>query len=214
MSIEVVIIDYGIGNLFSVRRAFEHCGAKVEVTDDKAKILSAQRVVLPGVGAFTDGMRGLGKLGLDNIIKSYIASGRPLLGICLGMQMLCSVSEEFGETKGLGIIPGQVSLIPNIDLQGNPLKIPHVGWADLQLKSFETIWKGTILDGLSSKDAIYLTHSFAVKAKNRTHLLAYCDYGGNEISAVIRKENVYGVQFHPEKSGPIGLKIINNFMNL
>lgn len=214
MSAEVVIIDYGIGNLFSVRRAFEHCGATVVVTSDLEKILAAQRLVLPGVGAFADGMRGLSDRGLDKGIRSYADSGRPLLGICLGMQMLSNVSEEFGEHQGLCIIPGRVTSISGIDHQGNPYKVPHVGWADLQSKIYETAWKGTILDGLHPGDAVYLTHSFEVKPDNPTHLLAYCNYGGKEITAAISKENIYGVQFHPEKSGPVGLKIINNFINI
>lgn len=214
MSAEVVIIDYGIGNLFSVRRAFEHCGATAVVTSDLEKILKAQRLVLPGVGAFADGMRGLTERGLDKAIRTFTDTGRPFLGICLGMQMLSSISEEFGEHQGLSIIPGRVTSISGIDNRGKSHKVPHVGWADLQSKSFETAWKGTILDGLHPSDAVYLTHSFEVKPDSATHLLAYCDYGGKEITATINKDNIYGVQFHPEKSGPVGLKIISNFMNI
>ncbi len=211
MNADVVIIDYGIGNLFSVRRAFEHCGADVLVTSDPEILSAAPRLVLPGVGAFADGMRGLIDRGLDGVVKAYADSGRPLLGICLGMQMLASTSEEFGEHAGLGIIPGRVASIPRNDPEGKPYKVPHVGWADLRSRAYETDWHGSILDGLKPGDAIYLTHSFAVNPSNPAHLLAYCEYNGAEVTSAIRNRNVYGVQFHPEKSGPVGLKIIANF---
>lgn len=212
MTIELVIVDYGIGNLFSVRRAFEHCGASVEVSSDPEVLVAAPRLVLPGVGAFADGMRGMIERGLDKPIQSYAASGRPLLGICLGMQMLSSISAEFGEHRGLNIIPGRVVSIPRTSPQGKPNKVPHVGWADLQFSGHKSAWNGTIFDGLASGDAIYLTHSFAVTPDDAAHRLAYCNYNGIEVTVAIRKGNVYGVQFHPEKSGPIGLKIIANFV--
>jgi glutamine amidotransferase len=211
MSAQVVIIDYGIGNLFSVRRAFEHCGAEVVVSSDPAIISAAPRLVLPGVGAFADGMNGLIQRGLDQVLAGYASSGRPLMGICLGMQMLASVSEEFGEHRGLDFIPGRVASIPRLDPEGKPYKVPHVGWADLRSAEHDASWKGSILDGLNPGDAVYLTHSFAVTPLDPNHRLAYCDYNGAQVTAAIRKGNVYGVQFHPEKSGPVGLKIIANF---
>lgn len=211
MSAEVVIIDYGIGNLFSVRRAFEHCGVSVEISSDPETLSAAPRLVLPGVGAFADGMRGLIERGLDKTVVAFANSKRPLLGICLGMQMLASVSEEFGEHVGLGIIPGRVISIPRLDPQGKSYIVPHVGWADLQSKNPSQSWTDSILNGLVPGDAIYLTHSFAVQPNDPAHILAYCNYNGAEVVAAIRSKNVYGVQFHPEKSGPIGLKIISNF---
>lgn len=207
----VVVIDYGIGNLFSVRRAFEHCGCEVAVSSDPAVLAAAPRLVLPGVGAFADGMRGLIERGLDKVVVDYAASGRPLMGICLGMQMLASVSEEFGEHKGLGIIPGRVASIPRLDPEGRPYKVPHVGWADLDADDPSSAWAGTILEGLTSQDAVYLTHSFAVAPADPSHRLAYCRYNGAKVTAAIRKGKVYGVQFHPEKSGKVGLRIISNF---
>lgn len=214
MSSEVVIIDYGIGNIFSVRRAFEFCGAEVVVTDDPQKIFDAKRLVLPGVGAFADGMQGIVNRGLDKVIQDYANSDKPLLGICLGMQMLASVSEEFGEHNGLGIIPGRVKSIPRINAQGNVIKVPFVGWADLQSNTYEADWNGSVLDGISVGEAVYLTHSYAVTPDNLNHCLAYCNYDGIEVTTAISKSKTYGVQFHPEKSGPIGLKIIKNFMNI
>jgi glutamine amidotransferase len=210
MSAAVSIIDYGIGNLFSVRRAFENCGATVEVSSDPELLASAPRLVLPGVGAFADGMKGLRDRGLDRLVVDYAASGRPLLGICLGMQMLASMSEEFGEHEGLGIIPGRVSSIPRRDASGNPYKVPHVGWSDLESQS-PGAWDGSILAGLENGDAIYLTHSFAVTPADPAHRLAFCKYNGADVTAAIRKGNTYGVQFHPEKSGKVGLRIIANF---
>ncbi len=212
MSADVVIIDYGIGNLFSVRRAFEKCGAAVEVTCNAEAISGAPRLVLPGVGAFADGMRGLVKRGLDTALRKYAESGKPLLGICLGMQMLTSFSEEFGRHRGLDIIPGRVVSIPNMDSNGRAYKVPHVGWDDLQLIDYPNEWKGTILDDLIPGEAIYLTHSFAVTVDDPAHRLAFCTYNGTEVTTAIRNTNVYGVQFHPEKSGPVGLKILSNFL--
>lgn len=214
MSSEVVIIDYGIGNIFSVRRAFEFCGAEVVVTDDPQKIFDAKRLVLPGVGAFADGMQGIVNRGLDKVIQEYANSDKPLLGICLGMQMLASVSEEFGEHNGLGIIPGRVKSIPKINPQGNIIKVPFVGWADLQSSTDDNDWYGSVLEGINVGDAIYLTHSYAVTPDNLNHRLAYCIYDGVEVTTALSKSKTYGVQFHPEKSGPIGLKIIKNFMNI
>jgi len=213
MTVDVAIIDYGIGNLFSVRRSFEHCGASVVVSDDPEVLLAAPRLVLPGVGAFADGMRGLIERGLDKAVVEFAGSGKPLLGICLGMQMLASVSEEFGEHKGLDIIPGRVAPIPKTTLEGKPHKIPHIGWSGLLLPDGLSSWQGTVLEELASGDAVYLVHSYAVQPADEAHRLADCDYGGRRISAAIRKGNVHGLQFHPEKSGSIGLHIIRNFLS-
>lgn len=212
MSVDVAIIDYGTGNLFSVRRSFERCGASVVISDDPQVLLSAPRLVLPGVGAFADGMRGLIERGLDKVVVEFANTGKPLLGICLGMQMLTSVSEEFGEHKGLDIIPGRVVPIPKITIEGKPHKIPHIGWSGLLRPNGLSGWQGSILEGLIPGDAVYLVHSFAVQPDNGAHRLADCDYNGQVISAAIRKGNVYGAQFHPEKSGIIGLGIIRNFL--
>ena len=213
MGVEVAIVDYGTSNLFSVRRSFEYCGAKVVVSDDSEVLLSAQRLVLPGVGAFADGMRGLIERKLDRVVVKFADSGKPLLGICLGMQMLAGISEEFGEHKGLDIIPGRVRPIPNKTISGESRKIPHIGWSGLLLPKGLSGWEGSILQGLTPGDAIYLIHSFAVQPDNEAHRLADCNYGGWMISAAIRRENVYGAQFHPEKSGPVGLQIIRNFLS-
>lgn len=212
MSADVAVIDYGIGNLFSVRRAFEHCGAVVAVSSDPQALLAAPRLVLPGVGAFADGMRGLIERRLDKAVLEFAESGKPLLGICLGMQMLSSVSEEFGEHKGLGIIPGRVVSIPKVTADGKPHKIPHIGWAELEPPMKSSGWQGSILEGLTPGDSVYLVHSFAVQPADEAHRLAEYDCSGHRIAAAIRKRNVFGTQFHPEKSGPVGLKIVRNFL--
>jgi glutamine amidotransferase len=214
MSPGVVVIDYGVGNLFSVRRAFEQCGATVAFSSDPDEIMSAPRVVLPGVGAFADGMRGLIERKLDGVVRAYAELDRPLLGICLGMQMLADVSEEFGEHKGLGIIPGRVSAIENTTSDGRPHKIPHIGWAALQKPEGRQDWDRTILHDVRQGEAVYLVHSYAFIPNDKAYRLADVDYHGRTISAAIQRGKVYGCQFHPEKSGAVGLKIVDRFLSL
>ncbi len=214
MSIDVGVIDYGVGNLFSVRRAFEYCGANVLVSDDPRALLDAPRLVLPGVGAFADGMRGLMERGLNQVALEFAGSGKPFLGICLGMQMLASASEEFGEHKGLGIVPGRVEPIPATTIDGRPHKIPHIGWEALTKPVHPSGWAGSILEGIQPGEAVYLVHSFAVWPDDDAHRLADYDYDGRVITAAIRKGNVYGTQFHPEKSAAVGLRLLQQFLRL
>jgi glutamine amidotransferase len=209
---KIVVIDYGLGNLYSVKRALEVCGAvNVCVSDSATDIADADRVVLPGVGAFADGMQGLTERNLIDPIRCYAESGRPLLGICLGMQMLTTASDEFGYHEGLNLIPGQVHAIPNRATDGLKLKIPHIGWSPLTMPSLVG-WDDSILNTTPEGSSVYLVHSYAVETESPSHLLAYCVYGGYNISCVIRKNNVYGCQFHPEKSGVIGLAILSRFL--
>ncbi|MDE2495180.1 MAG: imidazole glycerol phosphate synthase subunit HisH [Alphaproteobacteria bacterium] len=213
MTVDVTVVDYGIGNLFSVRRALETCGASVAVTDDRKIIESSPRLVLPGVGAFADGMRGLIERKLDRVVVDYAKSNRPLLGICLGMQMLATVSEEFGEHKGLDLIPGCVKAVEPTGADGVPHKIPHIGWTELQMPRSRNSWDDTILADLQPGSSVYLVHSFAVVPDDETNRLADCDYSGRTISAAIQNGNVYGCQFHPEKSGRVGLTILSRFLS-
>jgi len=207
----VVIIDYGVGNLLSVQRAVEECGAEAVTSSDPDVIARADRVILPGVGAFANGMKALESLGLDAVIKAVAADGIPLLGICLGMQLLFDESEEHGMTKGLGIIPGRVVRVPNVSPDGLPLKIPHIGWNSLVVSEGAT-WNGTILQNSTSGDAVYFVHSFMAEPRDPAMRHADCLYGGNRITAVIGDGNVVGCQFHPEKSGEIGLQLIKSFV--
>jgi glutamine amidotransferase len=208
----VTIIDYGVGNLLSVQRGFEHLGAKVLVSSDPKNILDANKVVLPGVGAFPDGMNALKKLGLISVIQDIAAERKPLLGICLGMQLLLEKSEEFENTAGLGLIPGRVVPIPKVTILDQPQKIPHTGWNSLQLSKSSINWGGTLLEDNKPGDSAYFVHSFMAEPAEQANRIAVTNYGGHKITAVIVKDQITGCQFHPEKSGEVGLKILKRFL--
>ena len=211
---EVAVIDYGLGNLLSVRRGLEHCGATVTVTSDPNTILSAPRGVLPGVGAFAHGMTELRNQGLDVTVRKVAAQGSILLGICLGMQMLLDGSVEFSDTEGLGIIPGNVVPIPSTTTNGFWQKIPHIGWNNLILAPGFENWEEGLLHEVNPGEAVYFVHSFMAVPKNPKHCIANCLYGGTPVPATIGRDNIYGCQFHPEKSGVVGLKILRRFLSL
>ena len=208
---EVTIIDYGVGNLLSVKRGFEHCGAKVVLTSDASLILSSQRVVLPGVGAFPNAMDKLQKLNLVSVIKELAILGTPLLAICLGMQLLMDESEEFGLTPGLGLISGRVVPVPDKTAEGASQKIPHIGWSSLYDSSENSNWAGTLLQDNKLGDSAYFVHSYMAQPASPKNGVAHAMYGGHRISAVISKNRITGCQFHPEKSGEVGLKILRRF---
>jgi glutamine amidotransferase len=208
---KVTIIDYGVGNLLSVQRGFEHCGAEVTLTADPEKIVSSERVVLPGVGAFANGMLALNNLGLVEAIRELSLQKTPLLGICLGMQLLLEESNEFGITAGLGLIPGKVIAVPDITSTGSRQKIPHIGWNALQVSNAKKDWQHSLLQDNKPGDATYFVHSFMAVPTDPEHRIADCIYGGHKIAAIISRENVTGCQFHPEKSGDVGLKILRRF---
>jgi glutamine amidotransferase len=207
----VTVVDYGVGNLYSVCRALEHCGASVAMATTAAEVEGAERLLLPGVGAFGDGMAGLRACGLVESIRRFATAGKPLLGICLGMQMLASSSEEFGVHDGLGLIPGRVRPVPDHDVDGRRQKLPHTGWTALHCPS-GCDWIGSPLEGTAERTAVYVVHSFAVEPEDQVHRLADCDYGGHRICAAVRRDRVFGCQFHPEKSGPAGLAILRRFL--
>lgn len=209
---KVAIIDYGVGNLLSVRRGLEHCGAEAVVTDNHDVIRSAARVVLPGVGAFANAMDELRRRGLDRTVREVAASGAPLFGICLGMQMLMDESEEFGLSAGLGLIRGRVIPVPSRSADGLAQKIPHIGWNGLVLPPGRTDWRATPLAEVKSGEAVYFVHSFMAVPQDPAHQVADCIYGGQRVSAVIGRDNVFGCQFHPEKSGDVGLRILRAFL--
>lgn len=214
MSRAVTVVDYGIGNLYSVTRALEVCGASVRLTASHEHIEDAERVVLPGVGAFADGMIGLAQRGQADPIRRFIESGRPFLGICVGMQLLLDVGEEFGEHAGLGILPGRVTPVPATGADGRPHRIPHIGWNVLVPPPSAPDWGGSILASLPAEPAVYFVHSFAPVPADERQRLADCYYDGRRISASVRAGNAYGCQFHPEKSGPAGLQILRNFLQI
>ncbi|HXG69639.1 MAG TPA: imidazole glycerol phosphate synthase subunit HisH [Gemmatimonadaceae bacterium] len=209
---DVVVVDYGMGNLLSVRRGLEFCGATVEVTGDPAAILAAPRVLLPGVGAFANGMGELRRAGLDQVVHEVAGQGTPLLGICLGMQLLFDDSEEFGATRGLGLIPGRVVALPTRTRENKAQKVPHIGWNALLPSDRGGSWDGTLLENLVPGHAAYFVHSFMASPNDAALRLADCQYGGAPVSAVVVSGNVAGCQFHPEKSGEVGLKVLRRFL--
>lgn len=211
--IEVAVIDYGVGNLLSVSRALEHCGARATITSDPAAILAADRVLLPGVGSFAAGMAALSEHGLDAVVREVAARSTPLLGICLGMQMLFDASEEFGVTAGLGLIPGRVVKIPAHSSDGAAQKVPHIGWNELAMPAQRQGWEGGLLADILPGEAVYFVHSFMAEPSSPMARVANCNYGGILISSVVEHGNVWGCQFHPEKSGEVGLKILTRFLS-
>lgn len=209
----IAIIDHGTGNLFSVSHALEKIGAKPYFVTNAEEILSASHIVLPGVGAFADGMSALKRLGLIEAIIE-VASNKPLLGICLGMQMLFDESEEMGINPGLGLISGKVCRIPGKDVDGNILKIPHIGWNGIVLPEAGTDWGKTVLENIENGEAMYFVHSYVPEPINKNDCIAECIYGGHRLAIVTGHENITGCQFHPERSGPAGLRILQNFVNI
>lgn len=201
----VAIVDYGVGNLFSLECSLNAIGAEVVVTADPAVLKKADQVLLPGVGAFEDAAKKLRDTGLDAVIKELAAGGKPLLGICLGMQMLFEKSYEYGEHEGLGLIPGKV-----ISMEGivpADYKIPHIGWNGLKFKQDCPIFRD-IREG----DCVYFVHSYFA-AECESYVTATAEYGP-ELTAAVANKNVFGCQFHPEKSGAVGLAILKAFTQL
>ena len=199
------IINYGLGNLFSLRSSFEAIGENVIVTGDPKEITACDRLILPGVGAFRDAANLLSKTGLDKVIKNEAASGKPILGICLGMQLLLEISYEYGEWNGLGLIPGAIR--PIKERIGEDLLIPQIGWNALKLYHDHPLFADT-----AEGDYVYFVHSYYADASPE-HVIATTEYGA-ELTAAVAKDNVVGCQFHPEKSGPVGLKILRRFCAL
>lgn len=200
----IAVIDYGAGNIQSVRKALAHIGCETFVTRDKEKILSSDGAVLPGVGSFGDTANSLDKFGIKDAINEYIKSGKPFLGICLGLQLLFPKSEESPEANGLGVFDGSITKIPS----GNGLKIPHMGWNSLIIKKNSGLFKG-----IESNPYVYFVHSYFLNASDKNIVSAQTEYGVT-IDAAIESENVYATQFHPEKSGETGLKILKNFADI
>jgi len=206
----VTIVDYGAGNLFSVRSALEKCGVdKIIFANSPSQILEADRLILPGVGAFLNGMTSLKELDLVDPIKEYAKLGKPLLGICLGMQMLGSESNEFGTHAGLNLIPGNIVKIPSKDIDGTQRKVPFVGWAELEINS-----RDNLLSDLPNNPSVYLVHSYHFSTDDKKNTTACYQYNGMHINAAIQHDNIIGLQFHPEKSSKIGLQIIEKFIYL
>lgn len=195
----IAIIDYGMGNLRSVQKAFEKVGAAAVITQNPADIKKAQKIVLPGVGAMRPAMEKLESLGIVSAIKNGIEDGKPFLGICLGLQLLFEESDEGGRVKGLGILPGRVERF-------SKLKVPHIGWNQINIRQPDS----PLLKGISEQAYLYFCHSYFVIPQDRTVTAATTEYGISFVSS-LSQDRLFGVQFHPEKSQAIGLQILKNF---
>ena len=200
----IAIIDYGAGNIQSVSKALSHIGCEAFITRDKDKILKADGAVLPGVGSFGDTMDTMNEYGIKDTVIEYTNSGKPFLGICLGLQLLFPKSEESPDAKGLGIFDGSITKIPS----GEGLKIPHIGWNSLDIKKSDGLFKG-----IGKNPYVYFVHSYFLNASDKSIVSAQTEYGVT-IDAAVEKGNVFATQFHPEKSGETGLKILRNFADI
>ena len=205
----IAIIDYGVGNLFSLQSSLKFIGADAEVTNDIAKIKAADRIILPGVGAFADAIRKLRESGMEQVVLEEAANGKPLLGICLGMQMLLEKSYEYGEHAGLGLIGGSVK--PIAPMIGEGLKVPHIGWNRLIFPKDRE--KSKLFQYINEGDCVYFVHSYYLKAKDPSIVKATTEYGVT-IHASVEKGNLFACQFHPEKSSTVGLQILKNFAEI
>ena len=212
MSIPVTVLDYGIGNLLNVLRALEHCGASPRVIDRATpEDADAGRLVLPGVGAFGDGMAELRARGFDELVRRFAQTGRPFLGICVGMQMMFDASEEMGEHHGLSLLQGRVVPVPPTGSDGAPHRVPHIGWRPLEPAS---AWQGTIMEGVPPGERAYFVHSFSAEPADEQVRLADVHYDGRRLCAAVHRDNLYGCQFHPERSGAAGLRMLQRFLTL
>ncbi len=203
----LAIIDYGVGNLFSLASSFKAIGAETVVTDDADIIKSAERIVLPGVGAFSDAVKKLRESGMDKVVISEVEKGKPLLGICLGMQLLFDKSYEYGEYEGLGLIKGNIK--PLLGKIPEKLKIPHIGWNALHFPKNKE--KNRLFKYIEANECVYFVHSYY--GADCDAVIATAEYG-SEITAAVADKNIYGCQFHPEKSGNTGLNILKGFMEV
>ncbi len=201
---EIILIDAGTGNLRSVQKALENAGARVTRSDDPQAVLSARKVVLPGVGAFGDFMSGLRARGLQDAIAQVAARGVPLLGICVGMQALFEVGEEMGEHAGLGLLPGRVERLA----ESPSVKIPHTGWNQVRVQK-----EAPLFDGIRSGAYVYFNHSYFCRPSDSSVVIATTDYGV-EFACAVQRGHIFGVQFHPEKSQAVGLQLLKNFLEV
>ena len=210
------VVDYGIINLKNIVRGLEKVNADVEICTHPRQLEKASNIIVPGVGAFKIGMEEIKRRGFDEGLTRAVEKGLPMLGICLGMQLFMQESFEHGQSLGLGFISGSVEQIPTVTRHGQKRKVPHIGWTKLNLPRDRDGWTGTCLEPLDNlRDAYcYFVHSYAVKARKEDHILAESVYQDLPIVSAVQAENVMGVQFHPERSGPVGLKILQAFVNL
>ena len=202
------VIDYGMGNLFSVAKALERLDVPYFISRDSTKLLQADGLILPGVGSFKEAMELLKQSGLAEMIQEYVQNGRPILGICLGMQLLFQESEENGMTDGLKILPGTVKKFNGTTASGERYKVPHMGWNSLTFLHSSPIFQNV------KEDYVYFVHSYYAATSNKTIILAEATYQREKVPAIVGKGNIFGMQFHPEKSGKLGMALLNNFTRI
>ena len=205
----ILILDYEVGNLLSIQRAFKFFDVEIKISNSTKDINNSSHLVLPGVGSFDFAMKNIKKKNLQEKINNYASSGRPILGTCLGMQLLLNSSEEFGEFKGLGLIKGKVRTLKNLINNQNPIKLPNIGWQKLKFDN-----NNKFLLDIDSKDEFYHVHSYYCEVENNSEILSFGKFENNFFPNIICKKNIFGVQFHPEKSGKSGLKLIENFIKI
>jgi glutamine amidotransferase len=207
----VAIVDYGMGNLYSVERACAHVGLDSFLTSEPDEVLRADAVVLPGVGAMPEAMRILDRSGLGDAIRESASAGTPLLGVCLGLQLLMTHGSEFTPHLGLGIIKGEVVRFEGNDSSGTPLKVPHIGWSGIRYPAGHARWVAPVLKDAPDGALMYFVHSYYVRPANPAVVAATAMYGPVEFCAAIAQDNIFACQFHPERSGPAGLAVYRNF---
>jgi glutamine amidotransferase len=205
---KIVIIDYQLGNLFSVKQACDHVGMNAKISSDRYDILNADALILPGVGAFIEAMNNLKKLELDSAIKQKVINGTPIFGICLGQQLLFTQSEEFGAGKGLDLIPGLIKRFPQ-NFENRNIKVPHISWNTIY--KLNQKWDLSPLNELCDNDFMYFIHSYFVKPDNDSVILTLTNYDGIEFCSAIQHKNIFATQFHPEKSADKGISIYKNW---
>ena len=205
---KIAIIDFKLSNLFSVAHACEYVGIDAKITSDPKDLAEADSLILPGVGAFGDAMKNLDSFGLTEAIKKHIKSNKPFMGVCLGMQLLFETSEEFGSHKGLGIFKGRVSKF-EAEVDGKKLRVPHIGWDKININK-----KSELFEGIKDQDFMYFVHSYFCIPDDRDIIATTTNYDGFKFVSAVSKNNVFAVQFHPEKSGKNGPRIYSNFKKL
>ncbi|SMF37129.1 glutamine amidotransferase [Alteromonadaceae bacterium Bs31] len=205
---EIAVLDYGAGNLRNVCRAIEHLGYQHCLVRTAGDLKTIDKLIIPGVGAFKVAMKQLKERGLVEAIQEYAQQSKPLLGICLGMQLLFDRSSELGETEGLGLIRGSVEVIPDTDVEGGAMKVPHIGWNELEFD----LPAAEVIQQIRELSPVYFVHSYRAVDVSYENLVAHCVYGGETIPAIVQKGSVVGCQFHPEKSGYVGLRILSGFL--
>ena len=211
--IKVAIVDYGLGNLFSIQQACEHAGMDVHITGEASELTTADAVLLPGVGAFANAMQALNDLGLVAPIQDLAVAGKPLIGVCLGLQLLMGESHEFGSHPGLGLIDGTVERLGGDGAGGSKLKVPQVGWKKIK-RPDGVDWQGGVYDGIDAETYMYFVHSYYVKPDDPAHVLSTTGFGDVDFCSSVLKGNIYACQFHPERSGSQGLLVYDNMARM